>query len=73
MENVQVKPIDPYRETKLKASKRYRESHKEYYAEYQRNYYHNKLKFNEDYMKKQSKKAFDKYHKLKEVKEENSI
>jgi hypothetical protein len=71
MENEKV--LDPYRETKLKASKNYRVAHKQYYADYQRKYYHNKLKLNPEYVENQRKKSIQRYYKLKEQKQETNI
>jgi hypothetical protein len=63
-DNIDNEKYKRHLENVKKANKKYREKNKDYFSEYQRNYYH-KNKDNPEYMQKQREKALKAYYNRK--------
>ncbi len=73
MESIKEEPaVNKYLESMRKANKKYRETHKEKFNEYQKLYYH-AHKHDDEYMKKQREKAKKCYHKKKEERKNQNL
>lgn len=69
---IENEKVNKYLISMRKANKKYRETHKEKFNEYQKKYYQ-EHKNNEEYMMKQREKAKRSYHKRKEEKKQQPI